>query len=134
MYNDVYIIPPYYIMLLITTYLLLEFIYNISFLCFDLRISAPKCPDTSSQPCERIHSFPILDEPIKIRLVHGPTSRVLGDDSPIICHCFFFHSRLELVAAVDLRSLTDTYSVLRGGKPNTVGFWNQRPWLQLSIA
>ncbi|CRL28688.1 unnamed protein product [Penicillium camemberti] len=27
--------------------------------------------------------FPILREPIKVRLVHGPTSWILGDDSPI---------------------------------------------------
>lgn len=78
--------------------------------------------------------FPILREPIKVRLVHGPTSWILGDDSPITCQCFCFIPVLSLLLlSIDVHWHIPTF-VLRGGKPKTVGFWNHRPWLQLSIA
>lgn len=77
--------------------------------------------------------FPILREPIKVRFVHGPTSWILGDDSPIICQCFFF---IPVACCCCRSTFIDIYLLHTPGwqAKKTVGFWNHRPWPQLSIA
>lgn len=113
----------YYIPRLPITYIWKSnIIYNI-FFSLDLRISAPKCPDTSKW----IH---ILREPIKMRLVHGPTSWILGDDSPINCHCFFFIPVWSLL----LLSISVHWQMPTLGWPKPAGFWKTLVSAEYSIA
>lgn len=76
--------------------------------------------------------FPILREPIKVRLVHGPIPWILGDDSPIICQCFLFIPVLSLLLpSIDVHWHIPT----PGWQAKNSGFSGiHRPWLQLSIA